>query len=79
LRISGKSVRHFLTGVEWDGFRKGVDLAENHLFLARNRLPKIRKKINFLLESFSKNRIKYLEILRQRGFVVVRMIPIFRN
>ena len=33
LRISGKSVRHFLTGVEWDGFRKGVDLAENHLFL----------------------------------------------
>ena len=29
-----------------------------------NRLPKIRKKINFLLESFSKNRIKHLEILR---------------
>ena len=41
---------------------------------SRNRLPKIRKKINFLLESFSKNRIKYLEILRQRGFDVVEFL-----
>ena len=39
--------------------------------IVTDRLPKIRKKINFLLESFSKNRIKYLEILRQRGFDVV--------